>query len=75
MLKLEVNAVSQDPLGLLGTLQRVSVRARTDVCSLSNMQNFSSSFIKLVKSRIRKNLGKCFCLPIFKILNLKTKNG
>lgn len=70
---LEVNAVSQDPLGLLATLQRVSVRARTDVCSLSNMQNFSSSFIKLVKSRICKNLGKWFHLP--KILNLKTKNA
>lgn len=38
---LEVNAVSQDPWGQLGALQRVPVRARTDVHSLSNMQKLS----------------------------------
>lgn len=37
---LEIISVSQDPLGLLGALQRI--RARTNICSPSNMQNLFS---------------------------------
>lgn len=71
---LEVNAVSQDPLGLLRALQRVSVRGRADVCSLSNMQKlFQFIYKNWSKSRTCKSLGKSFCLPIFKTLNFNNK--